>query len=340
MPPLDKDALIAAPFVSSLRDHFGIPPAPEMFGAKADGVEDDSDAVQAAIDYAKANQFDVELRGTYNIGTTTIDVPANVSLRSARSATFFYSGAGVALDIVGDSTHGARTMTLPHVIRRHSGAGYDWHNGTDTTSCGVRLKAFHGDKVHVGTIKGFYKGLVLKATEANGEDGNFMLNTIHLGRILNNWHGIEFEWFPACSPDPAAGVNQNTIIGGYIGIDGAWSGKAGTTLINMPDAENNYTTIIGTSIERSPAVEKGLYCDSSNCRFINLRPEGATAGYIQLRTATTTQIADATDSVNTSGKAAGTIVFNTTLGTLKIATGATAASTWVNADGTTAVTPA
>jgi hypothetical protein len=65
----------------------------------------------------------------------------------------------------------------------------------------------------------------------------------------------------------------------------------------------------------------------------------ATAGYIQLRTATTTQIADATDSVNTSGKAAGTIVFNTTLGTLKIATGATATSTWVNADGTTAVTP-
>jgi uncharacterized protein YjbJ (UPF0337 family) len=65
----------------------------------------------------------------------------------------------------------------------------------------------------------------------------------------------------------------------------------------------------------------------------------ATAGYVQLTTATTTQIADATSTVNTVGKAAGTIVFNTTLGTLKIATGATATSTWVNADGTTAVTP-
>jgi hypothetical protein len=65
----------------------------------------------------------------------------------------------------------------------------------------------------------------------------------------------------------------------------------------------------------------------------------STAGYIQLRTATTSQIASATDSVNTVGKAAGTIVFNTTLGTLKIATGATATSTWVDADGTTAVTP-
>lgn len=65
----------------------------------------------------------------------------------------------------------------------------------------------------------------------------------------------------------------------------------------------------------------------------------ATAGYIQLRTATTTQIADATNAVNTTGKVAGTIVFNTTLGTLKIATGSNATSTWVNADGTTAVTP-
>jgi len=65
----------------------------------------------------------------------------------------------------------------------------------------------------------------------------------------------------------------------------------------------------------------------------------ATAGYIQLRTATSVQIAAASNAVNTTGKAAGTIVFDTTLSTLKIATGATATSTWVNADGTTAVTP-
>ena len=65
----------------------------------------------------------------------------------------------------------------------------------------------------------------------------------------------------------------------------------------------------------------------------------ATAGYIQLSTSTSAQIASAANDVNTAGKAAGTIVFDTTLSTLKIATGATATSTWVNADGTTAVTP-
>jgi hypothetical protein len=66
----------------------------------------------------------------------------------------------------------------------------------------------------------------------------------------------------------------------------------------------------------------------------------ATAGYIQLRTATAANIAAIANAVNTTGKAAGTIVFDTTNSKLKIATGANANSTWVDADGTNAVTPA
>jgi hypothetical protein len=65
----------------------------------------------------------------------------------------------------------------------------------------------------------------------------------------------------------------------------------------------------------------------------------ATAGYIQLRTATAANIAAIANAVNTSGKAAGTIVFDTTNSKIKVATGANANSTWVDADGTNAVTP-
>jgi hypothetical protein len=65
----------------------------------------------------------------------------------------------------------------------------------------------------------------------------------------------------------------------------------------------------------------------------------ATAGYIQLRTAAATAIADIADAINTSGKAAGTIAFDTTNSKLKIAVGANANSNWVDADGTNAVTP-
>ena len=66
----------------------------------------------------------------------------------------------------------------------------------------------------------------------------------------------------------------------------------------------------------------------------------AAAGYIRLRTATAANIADIANAVNTTGKAAGTIVFDTTNSKIKVATGADADSTWVDADGTTAVTPA
>ena len=66
----------------------------------------------------------------------------------------------------------------------------------------------------------------------------------------------------------------------------------------------------------------------------------ATAGYIQLRTATAAQIAAIANAVNTTGKAAGTIVFDTTNSKIKVATGANANSTWVDAAGTNAVTPA
>jgi len=65
----------------------------------------------------------------------------------------------------------------------------------------------------------------------------------------------------------------------------------------------------------------------------------STAGYVQIRTVTAVQLAAATNAVNTTGKAAGTIVFETTNSYLYIATGATATSTWVLADGTGAVTP-
>ena len=66
----------------------------------------------------------------------------------------------------------------------------------------------------------------------------------------------------------------------------------------------------------------------------------ATAGYIQLRTATAAEIAAIANAVNTTGKAAGTVVFDTTNSKLKVATGANANSTWVDAAGTNAVTPA
>ena len=65
----------------------------------------------------------------------------------------------------------------------------------------------------------------------------------------------------------------------------------------------------------------------------------ARTGYVILYSTTAAAIADIADAVNTSDKEVGTIVFDTTNSKLKIATGDAAADTWVDADGTNAVTP-
>jgi len=58
-------------------------------------------------------------------------------------------------------------------------------------------------------------------------------------------------------------------------------------------------------------------------------------------TATAAEIADIDNAINTANKAAGSVVFDTTNSKIKVATGANANSTWVDATGGvgTAVTP-
>jgi hypothetical protein len=62
-------------------------------------------------------------------------------------------------------------------------------------------------------------------------------------------------------------------------------------------------------------------------------------GNINLTAYAATAIADIADAVNTANKADGTVVWDTTNNKLKIATGSATDDTWVDADGTNAVTP-
>ena len=74
----------------------------------------------------------------------------------------------------------------------------------------------------------------------------------------------------------------------------------------------------------------------------NLLVDGGTLSgcTVQLVTVTAAQLGAIGHVVNTVGKVAGTLVFETTNNRLMIATGANPNSTWVRADGTNAVTPA
>lgn len=99
-------------------------------------------------------------------------------------------------------------------------------------------------------------------------------------------------------------------------------------------AQDNVTINSGTAVLQSLTVTTLTASGGTLTGNVD-----ATAGYIQLRTATAAEIAAKANAVNTTGKAAGTIVFDTTNSKLKIATGATDTSTWVDASGANAVTP-
>jgi len=68
---------------------------------------------------------------------------------------------------------------------------------------------------------------------------------------------------------------------------------------------------------------------------------GNITGTVTSTTSTSALLGDIADAVNTSGKALGTTLYNTTTKTFYVAQGATAGSTWIDAsDGSTTITPA
>ena len=68
---------------------------------------------------------------------------------------------------------------------------------------------------------------------------------------------------------------------------------------------------------------------------------GNVTGTLTSTTTTSAALGAIANAVNTSGKALGTTLYNTTTKTFYVAQGATAGSTWIDSsDGTTTITPA
>jgi hypothetical protein len=68
---------------------------------------------------------------------------------------------------------------------------------------------------------------------------------------------------------------------------------------------------------------------------------GNVTGTLTSTTSTSAALGAIGNAVNTSGKALGTTLYNTTTKTFYVAQGALAASTWIDSsDGTTTITPA
>ncbi len=247
----------------------------KAFGATGDGATDDAAAINlAAVAAATVNYASIYMpAGVYQTGTTTITLPANVSIIAENGAIVEYNGTGDAFLVESsiDYSFGGREYRFPRIRKGHNSTPV-WSSGVDTTSCGIHITGgMQNCDVFIPAVLLFAKGMLLDALSGTQ---NIVCNNFYLGRFNNNKIGIHLLGKTTVT---AWGVNQNQFIGGSIRIDTAYTTADPCWKLYMETTEVNTNTFIGTNLETGPSTELGIYCEGSANIFINMRLEGAFA---------------------------------------------------------------
>ena len=203
----------------------------------------------------------------YNIGTTTISVPATVtSIWMAPNVCLVYSGTSKALSFA------TRSKGIFYICVNR--ARQDWNtnnggSGTDVTSTGVYLDA-QLDSTFYLRVNNFWTGVDSYALSNDSSGVKFY--PIYIG---DNKIGVKLR-----SVAGVTGNNQNLIIGGRVRINssncsGGTSPFAGTYGIILGGASqsNNQNLIEGTNLEGT-CVETSLRNYGSYNTFKAMRTEG------------------------------------------------------------------
>lgn len=236
------------------------------FGIVGDGVADDSDALQAASDYAQSLGLDKALfipKGRYR---TTKTVNFKNSL-IAEQAEIRYEGTDAALVIGDESAPGIVTsrkkFSLPRVINRLRG-----NDGWDGTSVGVRCVNLNTCEIYVPFIQDFETGLLMY-----GYSQGCTYNTVSLGALWDNHKNLVME------SNDTGWSNQTLFLNGRL----QQSLNRGA-VENDPDASQillggggieltSNNTFINTSIEGYNVAKYRLDISGSYNHFYNLRNE-------------------------------------------------------------------
>jgi hypothetical protein len=239
------------------------------FGAIGDGVADDTDAIQAAADYAASISAPLYgSYGTYKI-TDTISLVCDGDLSAM---TIEVDGSAVSPAVRFGTTTGLptpqKTMLLPRVNNTARVSG-TWGSGT-----GVELANCEACSFTVSEITNFEVGL-----SCGGYTSGFVYCTVNLGNVYSNKINIRLR--PAAS---GGWSNQNTFIGGRLGFnstDFTVSGYVGTRQVLIEKGASSFggpntNTFIGTSFESDLVQYMVEFRESTaNNVFVNCRYEGA-----------------------------------------------------------------
>lgn len=245
------------------------------FGAKGDGVTDDTAAIQAAND-ACAGEGVLRIppgTGNYRIASALL---LNCNLQA--------TGAQFEVLATGSVTYG--NPTSGSYIQRKVAYFPRITNGDTArlpaiwagSSIGLKLINCSSCELHVPGVENFHAGVKL-----GGLGTGAVFNLLHLGRIYNNKVNVLF------SSGALGWCNQNTTYGGElthnsaIGVAVAGCRHILLDAIGVGFGPPNGNTFIGTAVEGDvPAFN--IECYGSDNIFLNVRFE-ATAPKIQFNSA-------------------------------------------------------
>ena len=217
-------------------------------GAKGDGTNDDTSAIDEAI--VAANVADGVLAvpsGDYKITSNLTPIECDVDASSgARIHVYSPATIGITLGVVGGTLRSHGYVKLPAIEQENK----VWEGSTPTfgTDVGVQVNDINGWMVWVPYVKNFTEGLHLNPQ--SGDQASY--STYHIGRLDNNGRNLLVH------PEGTGWANQNTFIGGnYFHSSGEGTDITGCRQIwiNGEDTSSdpNKLTFINPSVEGAQA---------------------------------------------------------------------------------------
>jgi hypothetical protein len=239
----------------------------KSFGAKGDGITDDTQAIQAAISATSEGQT-VLISGN-SLTTDTILINKNINLQITGSIIANHNKTAITFDGLGRSTYinCHHRITVRNKVVNHA----------DVASIGLLVRNCYNQAFDVQLVKDFYSGIKLEADLGKG----CVYNEFNLQAISNNRKQIHLTGLNQGATDPEKSwINQNTFIAGRL----SWSStvtRTDFTGIQIGNSASEY--LCNGNIFINPSIEdvgvSGVYATPIDCYghdniFISPRTEG------------------------------------------------------------------